>query len=385
VNFHGNLSPIAERFKVKFSAPVTTLSVEAFGRVSAMSLAAMITSPRAKEKGHLKMVSGIALLTCLFVAGGAVSAEAQSNANPPPSPPQVSGTGLAAHDFMYAGESHDRRIFIVRQGKVVWTYDDPAGKGEISDAVMLSNGNLLFAHQFGVTEITPDKKVIWNYDAPAGYEVHTAVPIGREHVLFIQNGDPAVVRVVNIVTNVTEREITLQVRHPASTHGQFRHARLTDRGTLMVAHMDLDKVIEYNFNGNELWSFPGVSPWGVTPLSNGSVLITDKLGVREVTRRGDSVWSFIPSDVPDYPFANLQQAWRLPNGDTVINNWVNEWSKASPENGPGTIQAIEVTPAMQVVWALRAWTGPPNLGPATTIQFLDSPSAPEDVHFGPIH
>jgi hypothetical protein len=331
------------------------------------------------------MVSEIALLSCLFVAGCGVSGQAQSSANPPPSPPQVSGTGLAAHDFMYAGESHDRRIFIVRQGKVVWTYDDSAGKGEISDAVMLSNGNILFAHQFGVTEITPDKKVIWNYDAPAGYEVHTAVPIGREHVLFIQNGDPAVVRVVNIVTNATEREITLQVRHPASTHGQFRHARLTDRGTLVVAHMDLNKVVEYDYDGNQLWSFPGTNPWGVTPLSNGSVLITDKLGVREVARRGDTVWSLSPSDVPEYPFASLQQAWRLPNGNTVINNWFIESMKGAPEDRPGNVQAIEVTTAKQVVWVLRSWTEPANLGPATTIQFLDSPSAPEDVHFGPIH
>jgi hypothetical protein len=330
------------------------------------------------------MVSRAFALACFFAASCAVITQAQSSVTQALSPPVLPGKGLAEHDFMYAGESHDRRIFIVRQGKIVWSYDDPAGKGEISDAVMLSNGNVLFAHQFGVTEITPDKKVIWNYDAPAGYEVHTAIPIGREHVLYIQNGDPAVVRVVNIVTNAIEREITLQTSHPASTHGQFRHARLTDRGTLLVAHMDLDKVVEYDYNGNQLWSFPGAGTWGVTPLSDGNVLITDKQGVREVTRRGDSVWNFSPSDAPGYLFMNLQQAWRLPNGDTVINNWANEWNKA-PENGYGaTIQAIEVTPSKQVVWALQSWTPPVNLGPATTIQFLDSPSVPEDVHFGPI-
>jgi hypothetical protein len=95
---------------------------------------------------------------------------------------------------MYAGESHERRIFIVRRGKVVWSYDDPAGKGEISDAVMLSNGNVLFAHQFGVTELPPDQKVIWNYDAPSGDEIHTALPIGRDHIPlhteWRSSGDP---------------------------------------------------------------------------------------------------------------------------------------------------------------------------------------------------
>jgi hypothetical protein len=32
--------------------------------------------------------------------------------------------------------SHDRRVFIARLGKVVWTLEDVVGKGEISDAVM---------------------------------------------------------------------------------------------------------------------------------------------------------------------------------------------------------------------------------------------------------
>ena len=71
----------------------------------------------------------------------------------------------------------------------------------------------------------------------------------------------------------------------------------------------------------------------------------------------------------------------MPNGDTVINNWVNEWS-TKPEDRAGTVQAIEVTPQKQVVWALASWTDPANLGPATTFQFLDEPSAPEDAYFG---
>ena len=297
-------------------------------------------------------------------------------------PVMAPATGLARHDFLYAGESHQRNIFIVRAGKIVWSYSDPAGKGEISDAVMLSNGNILFARQFGVTLITPEKKVLWNYDAPAGYEVHTAVPIGKERVLYIQNGDPALLRVVNIVTGATEKEIQLKTRQPPSTHGQFRHSRLTAQGTLMVGHMDLNKVVEYDSNGNELWSFPGTGIWGVTPLKNGNVLITDSLGAREVTRRGDTVWSWSKSDTPPYKFANLQNAWRLPNGNTVVNNWLNEWNM-DPKEMVGTVQAIEVTPAKEVVWELSSWSEPAKLGPATTIQLLE-PGAPaeEDAHFG---
>ena len=64
---------------------------------------------------------------------------------------------------------------IVRGGKIVWSYTH-SGQGEISDAVLESNGNILFAHQFGITEISSDKKVVWNYDAPAQTEIHTAQP-----------------------------------------------------------------------------------------------------------------------------------------------------------------------------------------------------------------
>jgi hypothetical protein len=322
------------------------------------------------------------VLAFLALASGVVAQAPAGSA--PPVPAHLPGNGLAQHDFMFAGESHDRRIFIVRHGEIVWTYDDPAGKGEISDAVMLSNGNILFAHQFGVSEITLEKKVVWNYDAPAGHEIHTAAPIGNDHVLFIMNGDPAVARVVNIVTGAMEREIVLPTGHPISVHGQFRHIRLTPNGTMVVANTQLNKVVEYDFDGNELWSFPSTAPWGVTPLSNGNLLITDRIGVREITRRGDTIWSFAPSDVPDYKFSYLQQAWRLSNGNTVVSNWVNEWS-TTPEQRTGTLQALELTPSKEIVWALASWAPPADLGPLTTLQFLDEPSAPENVHFGPIH
>jgi outer membrane protein assembly factor BamB len=175
-------------------------------------------------------------------------------------------------------------MYIVRKGQVVWSYDDPAGRGEISDATLLSNGNVLLAHQFAVKLVAPDKKVLWNYDAPHGCEIHTAQMIGKEHVLFVQNGDPALLKVVNIVTGETAKEFQLPVRNPKVVHTQFRHARLTAAGTVLVAHMDADKVCEYNADGKELWSVPANRPWGVTPLNNGHVLITERgnrLGVHQ--------------------------------------------------------------------------------------------------------
>lgn len=290
-------------------------------------------------------------------------------------PALLPGKGLAQHDFFYAGESKAERMFLVRGGKIAWSYTHPA-KGEISDAVLESDGNILFAHQHGITEINQEKKVLWNYEAPARTEIHTAQPYGAHSVWFIENADPAKFIMLNKASMAIEHEFILPVKNPASTHGQFRHARMTSAGTLMVAHMDLGKAVEYDLRGKALWSLDAPGIWSATPIENGNVLIVStRKFVHEVNRAGQTVWAWTPADAPGYQFSNLQLAVRLPNGNTLINNWFNEWSgKVDRENAP--VQAIEVTPGKKIVWALRAWTPPNDLGPATTIQILDSPQGP---------
>ncbi len=311
--------------------------------------------------------------------------EAKPAAEKPAFPSPLPGIGLAQHDFFYAGEAKSQDMFIVRKGQIAWEYHGPKGKGEISDAVLESNGDVLFAHQFGVTLIDRNKKVLWNFDAPPGTEIHTAQPIGKDKVLYVQNGDPAKVAVVNIATGKTEREFVVPVKNPRSVHGHFRHARLTQAGTLLVAHMDLNKVVEYDSNGKELWSYsPGAATWSAERLNNGNTLIAGAGLVREVNPSGATVWEFTPADVPDYQFSSMQIAKRLPNGNTLINTWFNQWNgPADPATAP--VQALEVTPDKRVVWALRAWGNPVDLGPSTTIQLLDEPGVPEAVHFGDLN
>jgi hypothetical protein len=289
---------------------------------------------------------------------------------PPNAPAVLPGQGLAQHDFFYAGEAKAERMFIVRNGAVVWSYTH-SDKGEISDAILSPNGNILFAHQFGVTEINADKKVVWNFDAPRNTEIHTAQPLGSNSVWLIQNGDPAKLVVMNKTTGNAEREFVLPVKNPKSIHGQFRHARLTAAGTVLVAHMDLGKAVEYDLDGKALGvkEVPGI--WSATPLRNGNVLAVSNRGfVREISRQGETVWEWTPSDAQGYRMTSLQLATRLPSGNTVINNWFNQWSgQIDPANQP--VQAIEVTPDKKIVWALRSWTAPADLGPATTIQILE--------------
>jgi lysophospholipase L1-like esterase len=315
-----------------------------------------------------------------YVTNPAAKADAWP-AGKPTAPAVLPGNGLAQHDFFYAGEAKTRDMYVVRQGQVVWAYNEATNRGEISDAVRLANGNILFAHQFGVTLITPEKQVLWNYDAPPKCEIHTAQPIGTNHVIFIQNGPEPKLFVANLASGQMEKEFSLPVKNTNSTHGQFRHARLTEAGTYLVAHMDLGKVVEYDETGAAVWSVDAPGVWSAVRLPNGNTLTCGKT-VRELNPQGETVWEFTAADVPDYKFNSLQLATRLSNGDTLINNWVNQWNgKVDPDTAP--VQALEISPDKKIVWALRSWANP-DLGPATTIQLLDEPAASENVHFGSI-
>jgi outer membrane protein assembly factor BamB len=279
---------------------------------------------------------------------------------------------LARHDFFYAGEAKQERMFIVRKGQVEWSYTHP-GEGEISDAVLLANGHVLFAHQHAITEIDQQHHVVWNHDAAPDTEIHTAQPYGSNSVVFVQNGNPAKAIVMNKKTGAIEHQFTLQVAHPENIHPQFRRMRVTPTGSLLVAHMDMGKVVEYDITGKPLWSVDAPGLWDAELLANGNVLISGNQNkyAREVNRNGETVWEFTAADAPELNLANMQTATRLKNGNTLITQWVNKWSGPIDTAG-APIQAVEVTPEKKVVWVLRSWTPPADLGPSTTIQILDN-------------
>jgi hypothetical protein len=141
--------------------------------------------------------------------------------------------------------------------------------------------------------------------------------------------------------------------------------------------MSEGKVVEYDLNGKEVWSVQAASAWAAVRLQNGNTLISgDAKGyVREVNPKGETVWEFTQTDVPDIKIFNIQGANRLANGNTVICNWCSGGAKNFAD-WPTTVQVLEVTPDKKVVWALRSWTPPTDLGTATSIQLLDGPATP---------
>jgi hypothetical protein len=179
---------------------------------------------------------------------------------------------------------------------------------------------------------------------------------------------------VNITNDTTETEFDLATGDPNKVRTQFRHARVTPAGTFLVAHFDMNKVIEYEAIGKQVWSIQVPSPWSAVRLKNGNTLVTGKKNfVREVDPAGKIVWELTQADVPDIKLFNTQTAVRLVNGNTLVNNWQNKIEGNLP------VQWIEVTPDKKLVWALRSWDDPSNLGPATNIQILDEPGVAENA------
>lgn len=285
------------------------------------------------------------------------------------------GRGISQRPMLYAGEGYNN-ILLVNGGKVVWNYS--AGPhGEIDDIWMLSNGNILFASQFKVEEVTPQKRVVWRYDAPQGTEVHSCQPIGLNKVLLVENGLPPKLMIVNKKTNKVEVEHELpaeSLTDPKTVHLQFRRIRMTANGTYLASFLRMNKIVELDKHFRTIWSYEIPTPWAAARLRNGDTLITDQSDrlVREVNPKGETVWEIKQSDLPaDVVFGNIQTAERLANGNTVIFNSV--W-QVKREAWANTIQALEVTPDKKLVWVLQDWK---NLGPATTAQFLDQPGQPE--------
>lgn len=215
----------------------------------------------------------------------------------------------------------------------------------------------------------------WNYAAPEGTEIHTIQPIGKDHVLFVQNGHPAKVVIMKIPECNIVREFMLQAAD--GVHGQFRNARLTSAGTLLVANMGLGYVSEYNVEGMETnrWDFP--NPWSVSELANGNLLIVGNRTVREIQRDGKIVKDI---NTEQFEVYSPQKAFRLSNGNTIVNEWWNEWGGSVDRSNP-PLQAVEYDLHNNIIWKLCSWQSP-DLGPATTIQPLYSAVNRETMYFG---
>lgn len=114
------------------------------------------------------IVGSVVSLTSLATTQGAAS---------------LPGKGLAEHDFLYAGEAKEENLYLVKDGRIAWSYTHP-GRGEISDALLLPKTNILFARQYGIAEVTAEKKIVWvlrSWTPPEDLGPSTTLQLLDEH------------------------------------------------------------------------------------------------------------------------------------------------------------------------------------------------------------
>jgi hypothetical protein len=277
---------------------------------------------------------------------------------------------LAAHPYICCDYSGNRVCVVSIDGKIEWEF---ACKNP-QDCWRLPSGNYLVCYSTGAAEVTPDRKTVWQYTAPEKTEVHSCQPLPDGQVLVVECGPSRIVEVDR--EGKIAKEIKLHPSPALSTHEQFRGARKTKEGHYLVCFKGDHKIVELDADGRELRSIPvNGDPHEVVPLPDGHLLIDcgDGHRVMEIDAHEKVVWEITENDLPGNPLRLMAGCQRLPNGNTVLCNYL----------GHGHIgqqpQVVEVTPDKKVVWQIRDEA---NFKTINQIQLLDVPG---DVTKGEIH
>ena len=280
------------------------------------------------------------------------------------------GRGLKQHPFLFYGEGNNV-LYVVDHGKVTWHYAFPRG-GEIDDAWMLSNGNIICTKMTDCYEVTPDKHIVWEYHCPTNTQIHALQPIGLDDVMIVENGLPPHLYIIHKAdsTKIVSHELPMLTNSVHSIHTQFRNCRVTAQGTYLLPFLDGGFVCEYDKEWNLVASNTVGRAWSAVRLKNGNTLIPgDQRGyVHEIDPKGEVVWAVESNTLPGIVLRDVQTADRLANGNTIICN------RGGSAKGTALPQVIEVTPDKKVVWALQDYQDLPS---CTGVQLLDEPGIPE--------
>ena len=252
------------------------------------------------------------------------------------------------HEYLCSDIGAKSVFKVSAEGQILWAY--PAL--QCADAWLLPNGNVLMSFtdakgrgkiaNRGAREVSPDKKVVWEYRTKSEVWSCQRLPDGNTLV-----AECSAKRLIE-VDKESKIVKAIPVQSKSGGHGVMRLARKLDNGHYLVGHLNDKAVREYDGEGKLLREIavPGVAFVGVR-LPNGNTLIGYKNGVIEVDPQDKTVWHLTQEDLPDlklYWICNLQ---RLPNGNTVVNNWYIHKRRAD------STPFFEVTPEKKVVWRAK--------------------------------
>ncbi|MGD0090087.1 MAG: hypothetical protein ABSE73_09215 [Planctomycetota bacterium] len=285
------------------------------------------------------------------------------------------------HAFACADYSGGKVFIVSPEGKVEWECPAPS----CNDLWVLPNGNLLFVTGHGVREVTRDKKTVFEYQGST-MSVERKAKDGTTHTEQVRSEIYACQRLANGNTFVGEcnsgkllevapdgkivKEVKLLPEGKDGGHPFIRNARRLANGNYLVAYYAAAVVKEHDPDGKVVLEIPAAGgPHSCIRLPNGNTLIAcgDAKGgnrIFEADKEGKPVWEVKNGDLPGIILKFMTGLQRLPNGNTVMTNWVGHNNDGAP------VHIIEVTPEKKVVWT---FVDHKNMRTVSSIQLLDVP------------
>lgn len=307
-------------------------------------------------KGILTAVVAAATIVC-----GIPSAHSQNN-----SPDAAQPTTAPQHRFACTDYTAGKVFIVNTEGQVDWEY--PARN--CNDLWVLPNGNLLFNTGHGVKEVNRDKEVVFEYQSKS--EIYACQRLA-DGTTFI--GECNAGRLLELAPDgKILKELRLLPEGKDGGHAYMRNARKLANGNYLVCHYGQDVVREYGPDGSVARDIAAAGgPHSAVRLPNGNTLIAcgDRAGkgsrVFEVNPGGQTVWAVEKAELPGISLKFMAGLQRLPNGNTVMSNWLGhgQFGKAP--------HLIEVTPEKRVVWSFADHK---TMRTISSVQVLDAGGNP---------
>jgi hypothetical protein len=269
------------------------------------------------------------------------------------------------HPFVCTDYNQGKIFIVSAAGKVEWEYAAPDCKN-CNDVWMLPNGNLLFNTGKGVKELTREKKVVFAYESTS--EIYACQRLSDGNTFI---GECSTGRLLHVAPDgKIVKEIKLLPEGKSGGHAYMRNARRLANGHYLVAHYGEQVVREYDADGKTVREIPAPGgPHSVVRLPNGNTLIAcgDTKGgqkVFEVDAAGKTVWQVLADELPGVSLKFMCGLQRLPNGNTVMSNWLGHKQLGQAPH------IIEVTPDKKVVWTFADHV---TMKTVSSLQLLDVP------------
>ncbi len=158
----------------------------------------------------------------------------------------------------------------------------------------LPNGNTFIATNNGLSEVTKDGKEVFTYNRNQWDIITGARAADGSYAIMTQNG-----MIIRIDSKGKETK-TITIGQPTWNS----NIEMLPGGRILVPMHNLNKVIEYDSDGKQVWEAAVQWPQSVQRLPNGNTLVAsaNTQKIVELNRAGRVVWEHKPTNQMDQPF-----------------------------------------------------------------------------------